>query len=423
MHILYDLIFMIFAIVQLPVYLFKGKLKKSFLLRLGFLPRDLNLERPIWIHAVSVGEAQAVKGLLDELRKVYPNKKFVISTVTATGNKIVRGFSRKGDFVTYLPLDLSFIVRRVVAKVDPSLFIIAETEIWPNIISALNQKHIPIILVNGRISDASLRGYKAIKFLLKDTLSKINACCVQSERDALRFKEIGVGGDRVKVTGNMKFDAASLNLDNRKQNKLRSELWLGQDDKFLVCGSTHAGEEETILKEYKKLLGNFKNLKLLIAPRHPERSREVSGLVLKYGFESVMVSALPAQAGIRANAVFILDTVGSLIDFYEVADIVFVGGSLAHKGGHNILEPASFSKPIIFGPYMFNFRDIADLFISNNAAVMLRDGSGLSGAISKFLNDPDEARQTGQRGRQLISLNIGATLRNVEVIKLVMPGR
>ena len=414
---------MVFALAQLPAYLFKGKLKKSFLLRLGFLPRGLNLERPIWIHAVSVGEAQAVKGLLDELRKVYPNKKFVISTVTATGNKIVRGFSRKGDFVTYLPLDLSFIVKRVVAKVDPSLFIIAETEIWPNIISALNQKHIPIILVNGRISDVSLRGYKAIKFLLKDTLSKINACCVQSERDALRFKQIGVGEDKVKVTGNMKFDAASLNLNNRKQNKLRSELWFGQDDKFLVCGSTHAGEEEAILKEYKKLLGYFKNLKLLIAPRHPERSREVAGLVLKYGFESVMVSALPAQAGIRANTVFILDTVGSLIDFYEVADIVFVGGSLVHKGGHNILEPASFSKPVIFGPYMFNFRDIADLFISNNAAVMLRDASGLYGVISKLLNDPDEARQVGQKGRQLISLNIGATLRNVEVVKLVMPGR
>ena len=171
---------MVFALIQLPVYLFKGKLKKSFLLRFGFLPRDLNLDRPIWIHAVSVGEAQAVKSLLDELRKVYREKKFVISTVTATGNMIVRGFAREGDFVTYLPFDLSFIVKRVVAKINPSLFIVAETEIWPNIISALNKKHIPIVLVNGRISDASLRGYKAIKLLLKGTLNKINACCVQS---------------------------------------------------------------------------------------------------------------------------------------------------------------------------------------------------------------------------------------------------
>ena len=414
---------MVFALIQLPVYLFKGKLKKSFLLRFGFLPRDLNLDRPIWIHAVSVGEAQAVKSLLDELRKVYREKKFVISTVTATGNMIVRGFAREGDFVTYLPFDLSFIVKRVVAKIDPSLFIVAETEIWPNIISALNKKHIPIVLVNGRISDASLRGYKAIKFLLKGTLNKINACCVQSERDALRFKEIGVGEDKIKVTGNMKFDAASLNLDIRKQNKLRSDLGFGQEDKFLVCGSTHAGEEEIILEEYRKLLGNFKNLKLLIAPRHPERSKEVAGLVLKYGFESAMVSVLPAQGGISANTVFILDTVGSLINFYEVADIVFVGGSLVDKGGHNILEPASFSKPVIFGSYMFNFRDIADLFLTNNAAVMLHDASELYGCISKFLSDPYEAEKVGQRGRQLISLNIGATLRNVEVIKLVMPGR
>ena len=191
----------------------------------------------------------------------------------------------------------------------------------------------------------------------------------------------------------------------------------------MVCGSTHAGEEEIILVEYKKLLGIFKNLKLLIAPRHPERSREVAGLVLKSGLEGVMVSGLLAQGGIRANTIFILDAVGSLINFYEVADIVFVGGSLVDKGGHNILEPASFSKPVIFGPSMFNFRDIADLFISNNAAVMLHNASELYGCILKLLNDPYEAEKLGQRGKQLITLNIGATLRNVEVIKLVMSER
>jgi 3-deoxy-D-manno-octulosonic-acid transferase len=422
MYIIYDFIFMLFVLIQLPVYLFKGKLKKSFLPRLGFLPRNLNLDRPIWIHAVSVGEAQAVKGLLDELRKVYRDKKFIISTVTATGNKIVHSFVREGDFVTYLPLDLSFIVKHVVAKINPSLFIIAETEIWPNMISALNQKHIPIILVNGRISDASLRGYRAIKFLLKGTLNKINACCVQSERDTLRFKIIGVSEDKIRVTGNMKFDAALLNLDIKKQSKLRSDLGLGEEDKFLVCGSTHAGEEEIILETYKKVLGIFKNLKLLIAPRHPERSREVAGLVLRSGFESAMVSNLPTQGDIRANAIFILDTIGSLNNFYEVADIVFVGGSLVDKGGHNILEPASFSKPVIFGPYMFNFRDIADLFIINNAAVVLHNASELYGCILKLLNDPYESEKLGQRGKQLIVLNIGATLRNVEVIKQVMSG-
>jgi len=422
MFILYDLIFIVFALIQLPAYLFKGKLKKSFLPRLGVLPVNLNLERPIWIHAVSVGEAQAVKGLLGELRKVYKDKKFVISTVTATGNKIVRGFANENDFVTYLPLDLSFIVKLVVAKIDPLLFIIAETEIWPNIISALDQKHIPIILVNGRISDRSLRGYQAIKFLLKSTLNKITACCVQSERDALRFKMIGVTEDKIRVTGNMKFDAASLNLTLEKQDKLRSDLGVGQEDKFLVCGSTHAGEEEIILKCYKEVLSSFKNLKLLIAPRHPERSREVEELVLRFGFEAVMVSGLPVKRGKRANDVFILNTVGSLINFYEIADIVFVGGSLVDKGGHNILEPAIFGKPVIFGPQMFNFRDIADLFISNNAAIMLHNASELHGSILKLLNDPSEAEKLGERGQELIALNIGATLRNVEVIKQVISG-
>jgi len=419
MFIVYDFIFLLFVLIKLPVYLFKGKLKKDFLPRLGFLPRNLNLDRPIWIHAVSVGEAQAVKGLLEELRKVYGDKKFVISTVTVTGNKIVRGYAKKNDFVTYLPLDLSFIVRHVVAKINPSLFIIAETEIWPNIINALYQRKVPIIMVNGRISDASLRGYLAIKLFLKPVLNKIYACCVQSERDALRFKMIGVGADKIRTTGNMKFDAALINKNPGIGSRLRYNLGLKQEDKLFVCGSTHRGEEEIILREYKKLLIIFKNLRLLIAPRHPERSQEVFTQITGFGFKAMMVSALSVQAGADTSAktVFILDTVGSLLDYYAIADIVFIGGSLINKGGHNILEPASFSKPVLFGPFMSNFRDIADLFISNNAAIMLHNASELNGVISRLLNNPHDAEVLGQRGNELITLNRGATLRNLEVIK------
>jgi len=413
MSIIYDIIFFLFILVQFPVYLFKGKLKKDFLPRFGFLPEHTELDRPIWIHAVSVGEAQAVKKLLEGLKSAYPGKKFVISTVTVTGNKVVRGYCSQDDFVTYLPLDLSFIVGSVVRKIDPCLFIMVETEIWPNIICALNKKKIPIIMVNGRISEASLKGYKLIRPFLKPVLDKISLCCVQSESDAGRFESIGMSREKIRVTRNMKFDAS---IAGQGAQLLRDKLKLKKSDKLLVCGSTHKGEEKMILDAYKKLLNDFIDLRLLIAPRHPERSRSIRELVLQSGFDAREISGLK-QDEPAGREIFILDTIGQLLGFYSIADIVFIGGSLVNKGGHNILEPASFRKPVVFGPFMSNFRDIAGLFLSNNAGIMLRNRLELEPAIRSLLNHPQEAALLGDRGNRLIDSNKGATLRNIEAIK------
>ena len=269
MFIIYDLIFLVFALLWLPVYLCKRKFHQGFRMRLGILPEDLELNQPIWLHAVSVGEVMATRKVIAELRVTYPDKKFLVSTVTPTGNKIAKGIARPSDFVSYLPLDLSFIVRYVVDRIKPSLFVIMETEIWPNLISYLYRKNIPIILVNGRISNRSFGGYRIIKFLFKPLLNKINLFCVQTKVDAERFLRLGVPQEKIKITGNMKFDIADLKKD---YTDYRLKLGLDAQERLLVAGSTHPGEEEVILSIYKELLRDFPDLQLLIAPRHPERA-------------------------------------------------------------------------------------------------------------------------------------------------------
>jgi len=394
-------------------------LHRGLLLRFGILPKDLAIDRPIWIHAVSVGEAMAVKALAAELRAVYPDKRFVISTVTPTGNKIARGLAKDGDFVTYLPFDFSFIVKSVIDKINPSFFIIAETEIWPNLISYLHKKNIPISVVNGRISDSSYRGYHMVRFLLKPILDKISLFCVQTNSDAERFKGLGVPEEKIKITGNMKFDIEDCADSKKGYTDYRKRLDLEFSEKLLVAGSTHPGEEEIILNVYKDSLSEFPYLKLLIAPRHPERAQEIASLIRKFGFETRMISLSNSQTVRQSNSqtVFILDTMGQLINYYAIADIVFVGGSLIKKGGHNILEPASFAKPILFGPYMFNFRDIAELFLINQAAILVNNQEELKVKIKEFLGAPVETQQMGQRAKELILDNAGATKRNAQLIK------
>ena len=376
------------------------------------------MERSVWIHAVRLGEAISIRGLVEELRKAYPRKKFVFSTVTPTGNKIARELARSGDLVTYLPLDFSFTVRNAINRINPGLFIIAETEIWPNLITYLYKKDIPIVTVNGRISDASFKGYAAIKFLINPILNKVKLFCMQSESDAARLKQLGVANDKIKVTGNMKFDKSDYADFKKDYTDYRLKLGLGIGDKLLVAGSTHPGEEEIILAVYKRLLNQFSNLRLLIAPRHTQRSGEILKLVVRSGLNCIEVSKIDLQV-LAAKPVFILDTVGNLVNFYSAADIVFVGGSLIKKGGHNILEPASLGKPIIFGPHMFNFRDMVKMFLDNHAAIMVRTQEELESSVQELLRNCPKAGELIKNASQVIARNQGATLRNVEAIKLI----
>ncbi len=418
MFIIYNLVFFLFSLAYLPLYLARGKFHRGFSRRFGFLPDNLKLDRPIWIHAVSVGEAVAIKGLVAELRKAYPGKKLVISTVTATGNKIAKSLINEGDLLTYLPLDFSFIVRRVLKRVNPRIFIIAETEIWPNLINCLHKQKIPIVTVNGRISDSSYNGYRAIKFFIRPILKKITKFCVQSDADAFRLQNLGVGRDKIQVTGNVKFDIDLEAVSGTDALSYRQKLALAQDDKLLVCGSTHPKEEEIIFRAYKELLVNFPELKLLIAPRHPERSQDIARLAQRNGFMPVLISGISGSCPACVNKpVFILDIIGELFDYYSAADIVFMGGSLVKTGGHNILEPVSLKKPVIFGPHMFNFRDISGLFLKNKAALMAQDCNDLISKIKEILGSSLLSRELVGRAFELIIRNRGATIKNIQVIK------
>jgi len=416
---IYDLVFLIFMLAYLPLYLFRGKFHQGFSRRLGILPANLNLDRPIWIHAVSVGEAISIKALVLELRKAYPHKKLVISTVTTTGNKIAQGLLEPGDLLTYLPLDFSFIVNSVLKRINPCLFIIAETEIWPNLIISLHKQKIPIVTVNGRISDSSYAGYRAIKLFIRPILNKIEQFCVQSGRDALRLQNLGVRKEKIHATGNVKFDMDLEDSAGLNAKAYRQKLWLGLEDKLLVCGSTHAQEEELIIKVYQELLPVFPKLKLLIAPRHPERSKNIADIVSKNEFTPVFISSIlqPIGPACINSPIFILDIIGTLLNFYSAADIVFVGGSLVKTGGHNILEPAGLKKPVIFGPYMFNFRDITGLFLENKAGIIVHNPAELKRKIKELLENSLLAKELGERAYELIIKNSGATRKNIGIIK------
>jgi 3-deoxy-D-manno-octulosonic-acid transferase len=423
MFIIYDIIAFFVALVYLPRYILKNKFHQGFLMRFGFLPKTAVFkERPVWIHAVSVGEAMAVKNLAEALREGIPGVKFVISTVTPTGNTIARNISRDGDKVLYLPLDFSFIVNKVITRINPRLFIIVETELWPNLISCLYRKKVPVIVVNGRISDASYKGYRSIKFLLAPFLNKVTLFCVQSRRDAERFAAIGVRSTKIKVAGNMKFDveAPPVPLEKKGQD-YRLRLGLSPREKLLVAGSTHPGEEEGLLRVYTHLKPLFPGLRLLLAPRHPDRAAEIEKVIAGFGLLPVRFSRPPdKQPSFNAQTVVILDTIGDLISVYRAADIVFIGGSLIPRGGHNILEPAVLGKAVVFGPHMFNFRDITDLFLSNQAAISVRDIGGLEESITRLLNDPDQLIKLGRRAQELITKQRGATAVMLSSIKEIL---
>lgn len=361
-----------------------------------------------------------VKNLASLLKIAYPQKRFVFSTVTPTGNRIIKGIAGKDDFVAYLPLDLSIIVNKVLNLIKPCIFVIAETELWPNLIYSLKRRNIPVIVVNGRISDKSFKRYKAAKFLLKRTLGGIDFFCVQTKLDAMRLNSLGVAQRKIKVTGNMKFDiqVKAVNSQNVKE-----KLGLRETDRLLVAGSTHTGEEEIILDAYKVLSRDFKELRLLIAPRHPQRSSQIQEIVSGFGFRPVFISESdPVCKDCLTLPVFILDTIGELIYYYAASDLVFVGGSLVKKGGHNILEPAALGKPVIFGPFMFNFKEITDLFMKSQAGIMVKDRNQLIEQARKLLSEPALAERFSLAARNLITESKGATNANLSVIKGFLPG-
>jgi len=405
--IFYDIVFIIFSLFYIPFSLYKKGFRRFNLKsRLGFVPEavrnKLRSSKNIWIHAVSVGEVMVLGALIDSIKKSMPDHSIVISTTTNTGNEIARKNFESKAIVIYSPLDLSFSVKRFFRIIKPQVLVIVETEIWPNLIGKAQKENTPVVIINGRISPRSFKKYKLARPFLRHTLKKISLFCMQSKDDQERMLAIGAQREKIKVTGNMKFDiniATSLSLQAAREN-----LGLAEKDLLIVAGSTHRGEEKILVDAYKNLQGEFKNLKLLIAPRHLNRAPEIRKLVK------------------NTPGIFLLDTIGQLRNFYSIADIVFIGGSLISHGGQNPIEPAYFSKPIIFGPYMFNFKEIAGILLKETAAIEVKDRLGLQAAISLLIKDPKKAKAMGFFAKKAIEINKGASNKNFEVIKSFLPG-
>ena len=418
---LYDIGFAIFSIFYLPTLIFRGKLHRDFLERFGVYDKEkraalAQAKDAIWIQAVSVGEVALCRDFIPLIRSNFPCRTIIFSTITKTGNDLAKKLFAKDAVIIYFPLDFSFVVRKVIGLIRPKIYVMIETEIWPNFLKETGRSKIPAILINGRISDRSFGKYKLAKPFLKNTLQGISTLCMQSKLDAERIMELGASPEKVKVTGNMKFDI-QIKASQLSGAEIRNQLDLEERDELLVAGSTHKGEEETVVEAYKELLGRFPKLKLLIAPRHIERSGEVEAVVRKYSLDPVRLSnPSVSRNSDSAPRVFILDTIGRLNDFYSVATIVFVGGSLIKHGGQNPIEPAIYGKPVIFGPYMFNFKNIASALVERKAVIRVSNEKELESAIEDLLMHAKKRSELGERAKQVILENQGATQKNLNEI-------
>ncbi len=402
---LYDIGFAIFSLFYLPALIFRGKLHGDFLERFGVYSNEkrahlAQAKDAIWIQAVSVGEVALCRSFIPRIRETFPRRTIIFSTITKTGNDLAKKLFANDAVIIYFPLDFSFIVKKVIALARPKMYIMVETEIWPNFLKAIARNNVPAILINGRISDRSFGKYKLVKPFLRNTLENINSFCMQSKVDANRIIELGARPETVRGTGNMKFD-----IQVKESQK---------DNELLVAGSTHSGEEDMVIEAYKDLVKKFPRLKLLIAPRHIERSSEVAAIAGKYGFAPVFMSKDEGRGMRDEGRIYILDSIGKLNDFYSIASIVFVGGSLVKHGGQNPIEPAVYGKPVIFGPHMFNFKSIASAFLEKNAAIQVSDRKELAPVIEDLLMHAKKREELGQRAKQVIIENRGATERNLD---------
>ncbi len=416
MRILYDLFFLLFSLAYLPTLIFKGKAHRDFKERFGFLPESLTrLEKPVWIHGVSVGEAGVAVRLAAEIKRRFPGTRVVVSTTTRTGNDMAnKAGTGVVDGIFYFPLDLTAVVSRVVKKIGPRLYVMIETELWPNLLEELRKNKIPVALANGRLSDRSFGNYMKVKPLMERILRCIDSFCMQTPRDAERIKRLGADERAVNVTGNMKFDE-NFSTENKGQLD-KAYFGFSEDAEVLVAGSTHFPEENAVIDMYNRMRGERPGLKLVIAPRHVERADAVAIYIGKSGRRQVRFSDIAKGARPENVDVVLVDTIGHLKNIYGMATVVFVGGSIAKRGGQNPIEAASRGKPVVFGPNMFNFRQVAEMFLEAGAALQVKDASALGPAIRELLDDAAKRDVMSAAALRVIRENSGAVARTAEML-------
>ena len=429
MYALYSVLIVTFFLIMSPYLAWQAVRYRKYIgslgQRLGYLPLSFNLdgEESIWIHAVSVGEVLTARALLPQLRERYPRLRLFLSTTTMTGQQIARNSLQYVDEVFYFPFDLGFVVNRTLRLVKPRIFIMMETEIWPNLLRACHRGGIRTVLVNGRISSRSYPRYRVARPFFRRVLANVDRFCMQSEESARRIIEIGADPERVVVTGSLKFDSLELPgaiPADRGRNRVLRYFRIANDRPVVIAASTLKGEEEPIFEAFQRIRARLPGAFLIIAPRKPERFDEVEQLAKRSGWIVARRSELPVDSEPRQDVV-VLDSIGELAQLYQVATAVFVGGSLVDQGGHNILEPAVFGKAIVFGPHMQNFAEIARAFTDNDAAIQIRSGRELEQALLGLLIDPVRRARLGAAARALVEANRGARGKTMTAIARVLP--
>jgi len=416
-YAVYSLALVLALVFAAPYYLWKGRGSGKYLRtlgeRLGGPPASLATGEPsIWIHAVSVGEVLVARGLVEGLKARFPARRVIVSTTTETGNALARK-ALAADGVFFSPLDLRGSVRRALAGLNPALLVLVETEIWPNLIHEAHRRGTRVAVANGRLSPRSFPRYRRLRPLLARVLGEVDVFLMQGEAHAERARSIGAPPARVRVTGNIKYDAPAA--AGSSPSALAALLGAEAASPLWVAGSTMAGEEELVLRALAQARAEVPGLRLLIAPRHPERVSDVAALAERAGHRVVRRSALGTTAW-RDGDVLLLDTMGELAQAYPFATVVFVGGSLVPTGGHNVLEPGVAGRAVIVGPHMENFQEIADEFRKAGALVQIGHAAELGPAVVRLLKEPRERERLGERARALIEGNRGALRATVEAL-------
>jgi 3-deoxy-D-manno-octulosonic-acid transferase len=429
MYLAYSLLTLALFFLVSPYFLYQAIRYKKYIgtlrQRLGFLPITFNIdaEESIWIHAVSVGEALTARALAADLKARYPRLRLFLSTTTIAGQQVARRSLSEVDAVFYFPFDWTFIVRRTLRLVRPRLFIMMETEIWPNLLRECHARGVKTAVANGRLSARSFPRYRMIRPMMRRVLDHIDRFLVQSEESARRFIDLGADPARVVVTGSLKFDsleASSTALQARARDRVLRYFRVPNARPVIVAGSTMKGEETAVLRAFRKLRATAPNTLLILAPRNPERFAEADQLARAEGWKVAKRSDLAIDSEPRVDVV-VLDTIGELATVYQLGTVVFVGGSIAATGGHNILEPAVFGKPIVFGPHMENFLEIAEAFVTNGAGVQLAGEEDLEEAFVSLMGDPVRRARLGAAARALVEANRGANEKSVTVLSALLP--
>ena len=427
MYLLYSFLTAVVFVVASPYFLYQAlrhnKYVGSIAQRLGYLPVSFNLDgdESIWVHAVSVGEVLSARPLISELRACYPKLRLFLSTTTLTGQQLARRSVPDVDAVFYFPFDWTITARRTLNVVKPRLFVMTETEIWPNLLRECRRRGVRTLMVNGRISYRSFPRYRLIRPFMKRVLADIDRFCVQGEETSRRLIELDADPARIIVTGSLKFDSLeSSPTPGRGRERVLRFFRVPPTRPVIIAGSTLKGEEEPVIRAFNRVRASGVNALLVIAARHPERFDEVERLCRHEGLTVVRRTELAIDADPRADAV-VLDTIGELAQLYQIATVVFVGGSLVPAGGHNILEPALYGKPVVFGPHMQNFGDIAETFLSNGAAIQIRTAGELQETMLSLIGDPVRRARVGAAARALVESNRGARDRTLAVIRDLLP--